>query len=119
MPATCEIAPSGPGTRAWAELVAPLANMAEAALACAAPAAAGDAVTEVSGRDPRRAEGDGLAPGAHGGRLCPPVDPDAGPRAHRVHRPAVRARRAGCPAGLGSRGYRGDRRRPGPVGAQR
>src|SRR5438552_9834621 len=80
------------------ELVAPLANMAEAALTARPAVAAG-----VNGGDPRRAEGDPLPSGAHGDRLCPPVDPDAGPRAHRIHRPPVRAGRAGRPAGLAGR----------------
>src|SRR5512132_3881855 len=106
MPAACALAPPGCLARAvLGELVAPLANMAEAALAAGPAATAG-----ASGGDPGRAEGDPLSPGADGDRVCPPVDPDAGPRAHRVHRPPVRPGRAGGPAGLAGRRHRGDRR---------
>src|SRR5215472_14065980 len=99
------------GTRA--EVVAVLANMAESVLA--AKTAAGT----VSGGDPRGAEGDRGAPGSDRDRVCPPVDPGAGPRAHRVHAAPVRPGRAGGPAGLAGRGDRGDRRGPGPVRAHR
>src|ERR1700730_1573645 len=83
--------------------------------AAPAPAVPG----RVSGDDARRAEGHQLAPGAHGDRVCPPVDPDAGARAHRVHRPPVRAGWGGRPAGLAGVRDRGDRPGPGPVRAQR
>src|SRR6266700_1454334 len=108
MPPACTLAPSL--AAAWAEMVAPLANMAEAALAVMAG---------VSGGDPGRAEGDGAPSGARGDRVCPPVDPDAGPRAHRVHRPPVRAGRDVGPAGLAGRRHRGDRRLPGSVQTKR
>src|SRR5258708_8002277 len=96
MPAACALAPPGQLAPAvLGELVAPLANMAEAALAARAPATAG-----VSGGDPRRAEGDQIPSGAHGARVYPPVDPGAGPRAHRVHAAPVPAGPAGGPAPL-------------------
>ena len=111
MPSACP-PPVTAAACARAEMVAVLANMAESALA-AGPAP----VTGVSGGDPRRVEGDPRPPGARGGRVCPPVDPGAGPRAHRVHAAPVRSGGAGRPAGLGRHGHRGDRRRPGPVRA--
>src|SRR5512133_2868198 len=66
--------------------------------------------------DPGRVEGDRGTSSAGGDRLCSPVDADAGPRAHRVDDAAVRPGRAGGPARLGRRRYRGDRRRSGAVG---
>ena len=112
MPAACPPAPSPSpvSEQAWAEMVASLANMAESALAAGPPEARGDA---------RRAEGDQRPSCAHRDLLHPPVQPGAGPRAHRVHRAAVRPGRAGRPAGLGGREHRGDRCRPGAVRAQR
>ena len=89
-----------------------LANMAESALAAPAGARRPAVIRGES-------EGDQLAPGARGDRVRPPVDPGAGPRAHRVHAAPVRPGRAGGPAGLGRRRHRGDRRRSGPVRAQR
>src|ERR1019366_3515577 len=95
------VTPVPAGGGAQAEMVAVLANMAESALA-AGPAPA----TEVSGGDPRRAEGDRRAPGPRGGRVCPPAGPGAGPRAHRVHAAPVRPGGAGRPAGLGRHCHR-------------
>src|SRR5205809_7360257 len=117
MAAACALAPSRTAPGAWAEMVAPLANMAESALAGVTLTAAGEppACPEVSSGDPRRVEGNPRSPGAHGDRVCPSVHPDAGPRAHRIHRPPVRPGRPGSPAGLRRQRHRGDRRRPGPV----
>src|SRR6266516_5842818 len=89
-----------------AELVAPVANMLEAALA----AGAGDECrAERLGQDQER------APGAAGGRLRAPVEPGAGARARRVDRPPVRARRRGGPPRLERRADARDRRRPRPL----
>src|SRR5712691_11844408 len=96
---------------ARAEMIAVLANMAESALA------ARPAREQEAGGDPRGAEGDRRSPGAGGDRIRPPVDADAGPRAHRVHAAPVRPGRAGRPAGLGRHCHQGDRCRPGPVRA--
>src|SRR5712691_3919702 len=110
MPAARAPLPPAPvAAQAWAEMVASVANMAESALAAGPPSPA----VAVSGGDPRRAEGDRRPPGAGGDRVCPPVDPGAGPRAHRVHAAPVRPGRAGGPAGLARRRDRGDRRGPG------
>src|ERR1700748_4016288 len=114
MAGACAWLPPGPAaTRARAEMVAVLANMAESVLA------ARTAQERVGSGDARGAEGDQLAPGAGRDRVCPPVDPGAGPRAHRVHAAAVRPGRAGGPAGLAGRRDRGDRRGSGPVRADR
>lgn len=85
-----------------AEAVAVLANMATSALARPG---------EGHGEDHRR------PPGAHGGRLHPPVQPGPGPQQHRVDRPPVCARGRGRPVGLAPPVSGGDRRRPGPVGS--
>src|SRR6266702_8737033 len=102
-----------------AEMTAALANMLEAAVAAGpGPGAAGQAQPpppREAGDDAGRAEDHGLAPGPDGGDLPAPVHPDSGPRARRVHRPAVRAGRRGRPARLGCRPHRGDRLRPGAV----
>src|SRR5215813_7920832 len=99
MAAACVLVPPGPAAGCvQAEMAAVLANMAESALA------AGSAlVTELSGGDPRRVEGNPRPPRARGDRICPPVHLGAGPRAHRVHAAPVRPGRAGGPAGLGRR----------------
>src|SRR5690349_4682825 len=109
MAAAAGTLPAGapPGCRVPAEMVAPLANMLEAALA-AAPAAGPAAEAPLSGPreagdDAGRAEDHLLAPGPGGDDLPAAVHADAGPRARRVHRPAVRAGRRGRPARLGSR----------------
>src|SRR5712664_3392232 len=94
-----------------AEMTAALANMLEAALAAGlAPAGRPEA-----GHDTGRAEDHVVAPGPDGDDLPAPVHDDAGPRARRVHRPAVRPGRRGRPARLGRRAHRGDRLRPGAV----
>src|SRR5688572_12959835 len=96
---------------AWAEMVASLANMVESALT--GDGVTGDGVTgdgvisdglsgaetavgragrgavgadavEVAADDPGRGEGERGASGPGGDRLRPPVDADAGPRAHRI-----------------------------------
>src|SRR5687767_33524 len=108
---------------AWAEMVASLANMVESALTgdgltgdgltgdgpsgaetAVGPAGCGaggaDAV-EVAADDPGRGEGERGAPGTGGDRLRPPIDADAGPRAHRIDHAPVRPGRPGGPAGLG------------------
>src|SRR6266566_9422210 len=99
-----------------AEMVAPLANMLEAALAAGlvpAPAAqAPPSGQREAGDDAGRAEDHRVASGPAGDDLPAAVDADAGPRARRVHRPAVRAGRRGRPARMGSRAHRGDRLRP-------
>src|ERR1700746_733501 len=100
----CPLAPPSPAAAsAWAGVVALLAHMAGPALAGGALTAASDPGMEVTGSDPRRVEGDARPPRAHGDRICPPVDHDAGPRAHRVDAAPVRPGRAGGPAGLGRR----------------
>src|SRR3982751_5298437 len=89
-------------------VVAVLANMVESALAGRRWAGGHDCTGE-RGSEPNTGPGRGRradedrprAPGPGGGGLCPPVDPGPGPRAHRVHRSAVRAGRAGGGAGLG------------------
>src|SRR5437764_6718653 len=109
MPGACMPPPplAAAGTRA--EMVAVLANMAESVLA------ARPAPERTGCGDPRGIQGDSGAPGPGRGRVCPPVDAGAGPRAHRVHAAAVRPGRAGGPAGLAGHGDRGDRCGPGPV----
>src|SRR6266540_5494412 len=105
-----------------AQLAVVLANMVESALAgglLAAPTATWGAPGQVAADASRGAEGDRITPPAHRDRLHPPVDAGAGPRAHRVDRPPVRAGRPGGPAGLASQQHRGHRLRSGPVGAQR
>src|SRR6516225_5373882 len=93
MAGACAMLPPGPvAVGARAEMVAVLANMAESVLA-AGPG-------RVGCDDPRGVQGDQLASGPGCGRV--PVDPGAGPRAHRVHAAAVRAGRAGGPAWLAS-----------------
>src|ERR1700716_2262861 len=100
------------------EMIAPLANMLEAAVTAGLPPA-GDGTPpsgqREAGDDAGRAEDHGGAPGPDGADLPAPVHADAGPRARRVHRPAVRAGRRGRPARLASRPHRGDRLRPGAV----
>src|SRR5438128_5175666 len=54
-----------------------------------------------------------VAPQQAGPGLCAPVDPDAGARAHRVHRPPVRPDGRGGGTGLGPRRSRRGGRRPG------
>src|SRR5580704_2017357 len=102
-----------------AEMIASLANMLESALA-AGPLPAPDPVCgpgpgQEAGGDAGRGEDHLRAPGPDRGDLPAPVHADAGPRARRVHRPAVRAGRRGRPAGLARRPDRGDRCRPGTV----
>src|SRR5512133_523426 len=134
MTTACAPAPPPAVTGVWAEMVASLANMLESALTGseAGSEAGSGAVTgvettvsdgpvsdgpgEVVADDPGRVEGDRATSSAGGDRLRSPVDADAGPRAHRVDDAAVRPGRAGGPARLGSRRYRGDRRRSGAVG---
>src|SRR5579863_8117003 len=99
-------APAGCGVPA--ELTAALANMLEAALAAGlVPSPDGQAPLPRpeagAGDDAGRAEDHGLAPGPDGADLPAPVHDDAGPRARRVHRPAVRPGRRGRPARLGCR----------------
>src|SRR5712691_10218523 len=102
MPPACAPAPPSPAAAStWAEMVAPLANMAESALAGGARTAASGPVMEVSGSDPRRVEGDPRPPGAHGRNIRPPVDQAAAHRASGIDQAAVRAGRAGRSAGLG------------------
>jgi hypothetical protein len=102
-----------------AEMTVVLANMVESALAGGLPAAPAALPQEVSGGDDARgAEGDRLAPAADRDRLHSTVHAGAGPRAHRVHRPPVRAGRRSSQVGLAGRRHRGHRRRPGPVRAQ-
>src|ERR1700733_8964934 len=85
-----------------AELGAPLANMLQSALA-AWPPPARTAAEEVVSGDTGGSEGHLSAPGPDSGGLPAPVDHDAGPRARRVHCPAVRAVRRSRPAGLARR----------------
>src|SRR6476646_661549 len=92
-----------------AEMAASLANMLESALA------AGPLPGQEARGDAGRGEDHLLAPGPDRGDLPAPVHADAGPRARRVHRPAVRPGRRGRPAGLARRPDRGDRCRPGTV----
>src|SRR6266487_4033096 len=115
-------APAAVAGEVSAQLAVVLANMVESALAgglLATPTPAAGALGEAGGDAARGAEGDRLAPPAHRDRLHPPVDAGAGPRAHRVDRPPVRAGRPGGPAGLASQQHRGHRSGSGPVGAQR
>src|SRR6476646_4151672 len=72
-----------------AEMVASLANMLESALA------AGPLPGQEARGDAGRGEEHLLAPGPDRGDLPAPVHADAGPRARRVHRPAVRPGRRG------------------------
>ena len=130
---------SAAGVRA--ELVAPVANMLAAAVAAGrlvsttagiptrVASGAGDAsaaggtsaqakeveVKEVEGE--RADEGTGHPLGPDRGDLCAAVHAGAGPRAHRVHDAPIRPGRGGHPVGLGRRRGRGDRRRPGGLGA--
>src|SRR5919198_6441503 len=81
-----------------AEMTEVLANMVESALAgglLAAEAVASVGSGDVRGGDARGAEGDRVAPAAHRNRLHSTVNAGAGARAHRVHRPPVRACRGG------------------------
>ena len=122
MSTACASTPPTVAANAWAEMVASLANMVESALTgdgltgdgpggdglsgvetAAGPAGRGvvraDAVG-VAADDPGRVEGERGASGTGGDRLRPPVDADAGPRAHRIDHAPVRPGRAGGPAGL-------------------
>src|SRR4029450_6383073 len=87
-----------------AQLAVVLANMVESALAgglLATPTPPAGVLGEVGSDAARGAEGDCIAPPAHRDRLHPPAHAGAGPRAHRVDRPPVRAGRPGGPAGGG------------------
>src|SRR6266568_4775068 len=89
------------GLPVTAEMVAPLANMIESALAAGpplAPALAGRAASRAAGGDAGRVEDYPGAPGPDRDDLPAAVHADAGPRARRVHRPAIRAGRRGWPA---------------------
>src|SRR6266540_4353138 len=122
MPTAAALWPPAPvAAQVSAQLAVVLANMVESALAgglLATPTPPAGAPGEVGGDAARGAEGDRITPPAHRDRLHPPVDAGAGPRAHRVDRPPVRAGRPGGPAGLASQQHRGYRSGPGPVGAQ-
>src|SRR5215213_10752431 len=96
-------------------MTAVLANMVEAALAGGLLAVS--ELEEVNG-DAWGTEGDGVAPATCGGRIHSTINADAGPGAHRVDSPPVRAGAAGGPVGLARRRHRGHRRRPGTVRAQ-
>src|SRR5712691_12323162 len=81
----------------------------------AVAAVAGMTISALGGTGERRAQDHRRAPGQDGADLPAPVDPDAGPRAHRVDAAAVRAGRHGGGAGLGTEGCGSDRPGPGPV----
>src|SRR5258708_36865204 len=85
---------------ARAEVVAALANMTMSVL---------------GGTRERRAEDHELSPGAAGGGLPAAGLDGAGPRAHRVHDPPVRAGRRGCRARRGTGGRAGHAHRPGEL----
>src|SRR5215207_11063951 len=118
------------GWTGTAEMVAPLANMVESALAggvlpilqppgesaMVAASTNADLQGGVGGDDAGRAQGERFAPAAGRDRVCAPVDAGAGPRTHRVHCPPVRAGRPGGSAGLAGQRHRGDRSGSGPVG---
>src|SRR6266852_5291879 len=91
-----------------AEMVAPIANMLEAALALRS--LVNDSVTTTTvppvcgGADDRADQGEGphaerriedhhITPKQAGDHLCTPVDPGPGAGQHRVDRPPIRARR--------------------------
>src|SRR6266404_8987741 len=81
----------------------------------AVAAVAGMTISALGGTGERRAQDHRRAPGPDGAGLPAPVDPDAGPRAHRVDAAAVRAGRHRGRPGLGTARRRGDRPGPGPV----
>src|SRR5260370_12097713 len=81
----------------------------------AVAAVAGMTISALGGTGERRAQDHRRAPGPDGANLPAPVDPDAGPRAHRVDAAAVRAGRHGGGAGLGTQGCGRERPGPGPV----
>src|ERR1700732_793872 len=89
--------------------------LAGSARAEAVAAVAGMTFCALGGTGERRAQDHRRAPGPDGAGLPAPVDPDAGPRAHRGDAAAVRAGRCGRDAGLGTAGCGSDRPGPGPV----
>ena len=91
------------------------AVLAGPARAEAVAAVAGMTICALGGMRERRAQGHRRAPGQDGADLPAAIDPDAGPRAHRVDAAAVRAGRYCGGDGLGTAGCGGDRPGPGPV----
>lgn len=116
---------------ARAEMVAPIANMLEAAVAAGnlnEPVPAPTSVLVDDTPRPRSAEQGGtaregrhqdrhVAPGACRSHLHPSKHRGTGPQQHRVDRTPVRPRWRSGPAGMGGLGYRGHRRRPRAVGS--
>src|SRR6266480_2989440 len=91
------------------------AVLAGPARAEAVAAVAGMTICALGGMRERRTQNHEQPPGTGGASLPAAIDPDAGPRAHRVDPAAVRAGRHGGGAGLGTAGCGGDRPGPGPV----
>src|SRR5882672_2794510 len=89
--------------------------LAGPARAEAVAAVAGMTICALGGTRERRAQDHQRAPGPDGAGLPAAVDPDAGPRAHRVDAAAVRAGRHRDRPGLGTEGCGGDRPGSGPV----
>src|ERR1700730_720170 len=91
-------------------------RLAGPARAEAVAAVAGMTICALGGTRERRAQDHQRAPCPDRAGLPAAVDPDAGPRAHRVDAAAVRAGRHRGGAGLGGPGCGGDRPGSGPVG---
>src|SRR6266581_1364280 len=116
MPPACAPAPpSAAAASAWAEMVAPLANMAESALAGGARTAASGPVMEVSGSDPRRVEGDPRPPGAHGSASFGVVGERAGQGGCGVWPTSLTHRNSGLGAPSACLGLAGASQRGGPA----